>query len=184
MKEFFSNMNLARAIIVLTIPICLGLGYFGWDQSRKLEEAHDNLKVRLPKLATEVQQAATDHTNLTRAVRKDGLSQGNATPETYIRKIAAKERVEIGDVKINKRESRPSKGVVDKKYEIRPSDTKRRFSRVKISNFLYKLEEESSRVKVTHVKMETGQRGLKEEQVPDDKWTLLAEVTSRQADEK
>ncbi|MEM7516919.1 MAG: hypothetical protein AAF368_08360, partial [Planctomycetota bacterium] len=73
---------------------------------------------------------------------------------------------------------------VHKKYEIRPSDTKRRFSRVKISNFLYKLEEESSRVKVTHVKMETGQRGLKEEQVPDDKWTLLAEVTSRQADEK
>ncbi|MEM7518477.1 MAG: hypothetical protein AAF368_16335, partial [Planctomycetota bacterium] len=88
MKEFFSNMNLARAIIVVAIPLCLGLGYFGWDQSRKLEEAQDNLDVRLPKLATEVQQLALDHTRLTRAVRKDGLSQGNATPETYIRKIA------------------------------------------------------------------------------------------------
>ncbi len=182
MKEFFSNMSLARAIIVLSIPLALVLGWLAWSQSQKTRMMGDDLAVRMPKLASEIQQLAVDHTRYSLASRKDGLVQ-DSNPETYIRKIAARDKVQIGDVKITKRERPSSKGITDMEYEIRPADAKREFPRVKISNFLYKLEEESRRVKVTSIKLETGERGLKPNQVPADDWTMVVQVTSRQASE-
>ena len=70
--------------------------------------------------------------------------------------------------------------VVDKTYKIDPADKNRPYSRVYISNFLYRLEEKSRRVKVTHLKLQPVQK-----QQPDEfggnAWTFDAIITSRQS---
>ena len=74
-----------------------------------------------------------------------------------------------------------SKGVVDKKYVIKPDNPKTPFARMKLVNFFYTLEDDSRRVKLTRVKMEVlDQKGLKTHEVPKDEWTFDCELTSRQ----
>lgn len=180
MSDLFKNMNLARFIIVVTIPLAIGLGFFQSSQAQRVEDIQTDLDKRVPKMLSQIQQLAVDHTRLKSELSGEGLS-GEASPQTYIRKIATSSRVEIGDVKITESKRTPFTGIEDRIYTIRPSDSERGFQRLKISNLLYKLEEDSSRIKVTDVSIDIAQRRVKNHIVPEDKWTFTTQVTSRQA---
>ena len=73
-----------------------------------------------------------------------------------------------------------SKGIVDKKINIRPDNRERTFARTTIANFLYTLEAQSRRVKVTMITIENSDRRVKNHEIPKDQWTFLADITSRQ----
>ena len=180
MSDFFRNMNLARFIIVMTLPLSLGLGYFAWTQNQALEEKEDDLRRRVPKLVTSIQQYAADHSRLKKELRAEGL-QGEASPASYIRGVAASNKVEIGDVKIDENTRTPFKGVEDRTFTIRPVESDRKFQRERISNFFFKLEDDSSRIKVTDISIDLVQKRIKNHEVPDDFWTFTGQVTSRQA---
>ena len=180
--SFFTNMNLARAIILLSILGSAVVGWFGWKKSQELEDMRSSLDVRVPKLAQEIQALADLHTMLTRERDSDGLL-GVPDPNSYIRRVGDAKNVSIGDLDVDPSEDKPEAGIVDKKYRIRPSNKERTYQRQRIANFLYKLEESSPRVRVTSIKIDPVQRRLKPHELPDDRWTFEIEVTSRQKEE-
>lgn len=182
MKALFKSMNLARVIIILSILGSIGLGWFSWKSSQGLTGMKDNLDYRVANLVKEIQTLAVRHTKLTKEYRNEDLKGGQANPDSYIRRIAAADKVEIGQVQVDPKKTTPAKGVVDKRYRIRPSQSDRDFPRYRIANFLYTLEQRSRRVRVTDVKIEAAQPRLKPHEVPNDRWKFDAEVTSRQAE--
>ncbi len=179
MKSFFKNMNLARGIILVTVIGSLALGALGYAQSRNLSAMQEQHDEALEPLVKTIQDLGRKHTHLSKSMRQEGLA-GQADPNTYIRKIATKDKVEIGDVKLLSSQDERMRGIVDYKYRIRPQDRERQFMRSRIANFLYSLEAESRRVKVTDLTIEIAQKKIKPHEIPDDMWTFEAEVTSRQ----
>lgn len=179
MKTFFQQMNLARAIMLLALIGSVVLASIGWKHHTELEELRLNEDKDVPKLVQQIEQLARRHTQLSKALRQENLV-GQADLESYIRKVATADKVEVGDLKLLPADDQRTKGIVDKKYTIKISDRERQFARSRISNFLYKLESESRRVKVTHLVFETAEKKLKPHELPNDMWTFEAEVTSRQ----
>lgn len=179
MKSFFKNLNLARGIILVTIVGSLTLGALGYVQSRKLAELQQQYDKDLEPLVKTIQDLGRKHTQLSKNTRQDGLA-GQTDPNSYIRKTATKDKVDIGDVKLTSSEDQRTKGIVDYKYRIRPSERDRQYMRSRIANFLYSLEFDSHRVKVTDLTIEIAQKKIKPHEIPDDMWTFEAEITSRQ----
>lgn len=184
MKAFFERMNLARSIILFALVGSFALGWLGWQRSRELAELRANLEEDTQKLVANIEKLGREHTQLSKSARQEGLA-GQTDLESYIRKVGIADRVEIGDLKLNPgSDPRGTKGVVDKKYTIKPTDKEHAFQRSRIANFLYKLEADSRRVKVTNLVIETAEKRIKPHEIPEDNWTFEAEVTSRQrADE-
>ncbi len=177
MKSFFANLNLARGIILVSVIGCLVLGFLGWKRSQQLADLKDNLAGIEP-LTTQLMQSAQRHTALSKTFKDDNLD-AQKDLETYIRKVATKDRVEIGNVNMTFTTEPRTKNVVDKVYRIKSDSRERTFQRLRIANFLYTLEFDSRRVKVTDLKLEVAGK-QKPHEVPEDAWFFDAEVTSRQ----
>jgi hypothetical protein len=173
-------MNLARWIIVLSVLGCLVLGVFGWRRSQELADLRDAYESRIQPLARDLMQSAQRHTQLSKALKDDNLAEQKDL-ETYIRRVGIKDKVEIGNVDLTNSTEQRTKGVVDKIYRIRSDNRERSFQRLRIANFLFMLEYESRRVKVTDMKIEVAAKQRpKPHEVPEDLWTFDAEVTVRQ----
>ena len=183
MKSFLQKMNLARGIILFAIVGSIALGLIGWKQQQQLTELRENLVDDTPKLVKDLMRLGRQHTALKRTVSKEGLN-AQADFATYITAAANKEFVEIGEIKLNNQPQDRGKGISDNTYTISPADRERAYERYRIANFLYALEKDSQRVKVTRVKMNIAEKNLKPHELPDDKWTFEAAVTSRQRAEK
>jgi hypothetical protein len=177
--KFFQSLNMARGIILVSLIGSLVLGYLCWQRSSELSELRGQLQKQVQPTVTGLMQSAQRHTQLSRGLKDDSLG-GQKNLETYIRKVAAMDRVEVGNVNLANTDTPITKGIVDKKYRIKSDDRDRSFPRLALANFLWKLEEQSRRVKVTDIKLEIAEKRLKTHEVPEDKWTFEAEVTSRQ----
>lgn len=179
MKAFFAGMNLARAIILLSLLGSIGLAWFGATRRTEVKELRAALASTVPSIVSDIQQLSEVHTKLTRD--KDGdqfLRQ--ATPELYIRGIGDKPNLSLGQLTLDPKKDYPTKGIIDQKYRIVPEKKDRAYSRGQISEFLYYLEAESRRVRVTDVKIDLVDSKTKPHEIPRDAWTFEAEVTSRQ----
>ena len=179
MKSFFQSMNLARAMILLSVLGALVLGWTGWRSSARVEEMQRNYETDMPRLATQLVELARKHSQLSDSKKGENL-QGEADLQSYIYKIAGMDRVEVGNMNLFPSEDPYTKGVFDKKIAIKPDNRERTFRRTTLANFLYTLEQQSRRVKVSMVKMEVADRRLKPDALPEDLWTFEAEVISRQ----
>lgn len=179
MKSFFRTMNLARAMILLSVLGACVLAWTGWRRASRVEQMRHNVDADMSKLATQLVELARKHSQLTDSKKGENL-QGEADLQSYIYKIAGMDRVEVGNMNLTQSEDPFTKGVVDKKITIRPDNRERTFRRTTLANFLYTLEQQSRRVKVTMVKLEVADRRLKPEMLPEDQWLFEAEVISRQ----
>lgn len=180
MKDFFSNMNFPRWVILSMLLASGVLGWLVWTQSARLAEVEGELR-RAPDLVKEIQQLSLRLDSLQSLADKEGLI-GETDPEFYIQRIASLENVQIGAPSITPTVLSPFRGVEDHKYKIRPQDKTRRYKRVRIGNFLYKLEEESRKVKVTGIELTPTDR-IRSGEIGEDNWTFEVELTSRQAAE-
>jgi hypothetical protein len=179
MKSFFANMNLARWIIVASVAGTLVLAFTGWKLHSRRVELERALEVAVPNRALALQVQARRYSKLYKEAEREGL-KGQADPESYIRTLASDEHVALGQVEvIRARESTPRKGVADRKYTIRPQSRDRGFPRDRIANFMWKLESESRRVRVTMAQLDP-EKPLKPHEHPTDSWKWTVEVTSRQ----
>lgn len=184
MKEFFKNMSFPRATIVLAAPLTIALLWIGLRQRSGLSE----MKAALDgggatKLTQQLAQLARKHSMLSDSLKGESL-QGEADMQSYIYKVATMDRVEVGNLTLNVGGAEPlSKGVVDKKINIRPDNRERTFARTTIANFLYTLEQQSRRVKVTMLRIENSDRRVKAHEIPKDQWTFEVDITSRQRSE-
>ena len=180
MKNFFQNLSLARWIIIVALISSAGLGVYGYKLHAQRVELEDALRNKVPLLAIELQTLAKQHSALTKQFEREGL-QGQSDPVTYIRSIAASKDVAIGDTTVDPpAESENIKGVLDTRYGIKPSSRDRGYGRINIANFLFKLESESRRMRVTRLRLEPEAKSVKPENVLEsDMWRWEAEVTSR-----
>jgi hypothetical protein len=176
---FFKEFNLARAIILFALLGSLVLGWLCWQRSTALEKDREDLQLRMNSTITSLRQAAQRHTMLSQSLKGEGL-KGQEDLVSYIRRVGAKDKIEIGELSITGQELGLTNGIVDKKYSMKPDNPQSTFRRMTLVNFLYTLESESRRVKVTRVKIETADKGLKTHEIPSDNWRFDAEVTSRQ----
>jgi hypothetical protein len=166
-------------MILLSVVGALVLAWMGWTRSSRVEELRRNQETDMPKLAAQLVEVARKHTQLTDSRKGENL-QGEADLGSYIYKIAGMDRVEVGNLDLTPNRDPFSKGIIDRKITIRPDNRERTFKRTTLANFLYTLEQQSRRVKVTMVKIEVADRRLKPEMLPEDLWTFEAEVVSRQ----
>jgi hypothetical protein len=178
MKQFFKNLTFPRAVILVSLLASAGLGYAVYDRFMRLAEVKEEL-IRVRPVVREIREKSIMLTELQRAAAKEGF-KGQESAEYYIRSVAKQDNVAVGDVAITPREVTPFKGYVDVRYQIKPAHKDQAYVRTSVGNFLYKLEADSRRVKVTSLKMSPLSR-IRPGEVGDDRWTFEAELTSRQA---
>lgn len=180
MSSFFQNLNFARVTILVALLGSLALAWTGWRQYEALQGLRDDLDKRMPELAKQLEVAARKHTQLAKNYDKEAL-KGEQNLQSYAIKCATDDRVEIGDIDPQlTTDKNGTKGIEDQKLAIKPKDPKRGYTRLRIANFLYRLEEQSRRVKVTDVEFLPAGPRIAKHEVPDDSWTFSCEITSRQ----
>ncbi len=181
MSSFFTGMNLPRFVILIGFLASAVLAWFDYDLNMKLDDLRDAEQNRAPNLVRKIQSYSRRLTSLQDQLQDD-VWVGQNNPGLYARTIAQDEKVNLGQVDVLPgSDERVVNGVVDKKYNIRPVNKNRGWAKYSLGNFLYKLEAESQRVRVTRVKiMQPAKRRSKPHEIPPDEWTYEVEITSRQ----
>ena len=176
MLDFFRNMTFPRAVIVISLLASCVLGYFVYEKTTRLDEIHNELDL-VPNLVTEIQRLGVELTQYQEVANGDTVgSDGDFDP--YIRAIAASEFVQLGQLIINPSRRNPAKDIEDRIYVIKPAQKTQKYHQSKIGNFLYKLEADSRRVKVTHFKLSPFKK-VSPGEVGADQWTYEVTITSR-----
>jgi hypothetical protein len=179
--SFFQNMNLARGIMLGALATSAVLAFVGWKQHGELQELRADRDRNFPTLVPQLMSSGRKHTQLAKNLDKEGL-KGQTNLMSYAVSAASAANVEIGNIDptASKDTNVGVKGIVDQKLSIKPQDPKRSYPRTRIANYLYTLESESRRVKVTDLEISLANPKVQRQEVPEDGWTFQAEITSRQ----
>jgi len=178
MKQFFANMNLARWIVVLSILASIGLGVFGWKLHERRLQLEGALVTDVPKTAQDIQVASRRYSRLYKEFEREGL-KAQDNPEQYIRSLASNPKVGLGSVNVLSKKDTRANNVADLKFTITPLESKAAHNRDRIANYMWLLEQESRRVRVTSISLD--QKGKFEPwETGNDQWEWEIEVTSRQ----
>ena len=182
MKSLLANLSLARVIMISSLLLSIVLGFFGFKLRQERLALERALGVDVPLLAVDILKLSREYTSLAKEASREGL-KAQADPQTYIREIGARIEVELGQIDITTpNPTTPAKGVIDRKFVIRPSARDRAEQRLRIANFCHLLEKDSRRVKVTRIHLDPEQKNLKPHEVSNDLWRWEIDVTSRQKD--
>ncbi len=184
MSSLFKSMNLARGIMVLGGVGALALGANGWRLHGMRTELEDALAAggEVEQAVNRIQRLGKEATKLESDVAREGLGSQDE-PTLYIRTLAADKRVQMGQVEINPQNpSTTYKGTIDQQYTIKPQ-TDKGYMRDRIANFMWLLESQSRRVRVTHIQLSQESRTDAQDH-GNDLWKWSIEVTSRAKDEK
>lgn len=173
-------MNFPRIVIVLMLVASAVFGWLLYQNKQELAQVRSDLK-KVPMEAQSIQELGLQLQSLLDARDKDGLAEMES-PEFYITSVATDPKIAIGQVDINSSSKEAYRGVLDRQYRIKPSSKTKEFHRSQVGNFLYQLEAESRRIRVTNFKL-TPTDKLKPGEIGRDSWTFEAEVTSREKTE-
>ena len=183
-KTTLASMNLARWIIVVGALGTLTLGVTGWLLHQKRVEYEASLAPggEVERLAKSIQSLGKNCSQLQQAADRTSFKK-QTDAVSYIRDLARNPAVLVGLVAITPlTPGTPAKGVTDIKYQIKPQEQTQTFGRDRIANFMWKLEADSGRLRVTNVRM-MHDGNPKEWEIENDLWKYELEVTSRQKDE-
>ncbi len=118
MKNFFSNMNFPRGVIVVMLLASCVLGYFVYTRSMRLTEVRAEL-AKTPQLVVNIQESALQLNELQQRQTKDTL-RGLENAELYIQTIAQSSACLIGQVEINPIRPTSTREFEDVKFKIKP----------------------------------------------------------------
>jgi len=179
MIDFFKNLNFPRGVILLSLIGSCALGWYVYEGSQRVEELAAE-KAEAARIVTQIHQLGF-------AVEELAALRGNSNVigvdddiELRVRQIAKERNIAIGDVDISKntRSVKAARDLEDVIYTLRPRDTEAEFSRARIGNFLYRLDE-SNRLVVTKIELNPADR-LRPGEIGNDLWDYTIEVSSRQ----
>jgi len=191
--SFFQGFNTVRALILLFLIGSIPMGMQVWKREQGIRTLASQIGVHRNFDAKSVQGSelvaridniitlAKEHTEFQKTLKGEGI-RGNDSPQVYIRTIAKDSKISLGRVEINASE-KDYGPFVDKIYSITPQDSKSTFTRQAISNFLYKLESDSRRVRVTKFNIDATDdngRRPKIDVLPSDKWAFDCEISIRE----
>ncbi len=177
MINFIRNMTFPRGVILVSLVASIVLGILVFQKSLQLRKIEQDLKA-VPALIAEIQKLGIEYTNLQQIASGEIIRGEQLDFETYIRSQAADPMVEIGQVRTAPSIKTYTRDVEDRVFKIQPNNRNQRYQRSRIGNFLYKLEADSRRVKVTSLKI-TPFGKIKPGEVGDDFWTFEAAITVR-----
>jgi len=178
-----SSLTFPRAMIFGTLVGSLITGWFVYQRTAELHALEADVR-QAPLVVRSIQMKAQELDQLESAANREGLKGDILNDiETYIRQKASGPNINLGQVDFTPSTSEPFRGVEDLKYKIKPREKTQRALRGSIANFLYTLEQDSRRIKVTSIKIQPFEKGLKPGQLGNDYWTFEAEITSRRAKE-
>ena len=185
MKNALENLSFAKAMIIICL---LGSCALGWQIKNQLSDLQRQGRVLQPDgqlidRIRQIQSLSESYTQLYESKDSESL-RGMTNPQSYLVNLAVHEDVAVGQVDCRVSTRQLSTNVQDKVYLISPSLKDDTFRREQIANYLYKLENESRRVRVTDLVVEAlnadGKKNLKPEEYPSDLWSFTFTVTSRQ----
>ena len=174
--SFFQRMSFPRAVILLCSLGSLAFGVLVYLRTARLAEVHSEL-ISVKNVVKEIQTDAYRLAELQKAASAESL-KGQDEPETYIRQVAVDGAINLGQISITKGTKNPARGIEDSSYTIKPTEKTQRFTLGQVGNFLYKLEADSRRVKVTQLKL-TPYEKISPGQGGKDSWNFEAELTTR-----
>lgn len=180
--SIFKSMNFTRWIIVGCIVSIGILGYLLYRDQVHLDEVKAQVDRRAPELVTEIQEKSKRLTRLVEDLDKDRFAR-LGDEEQYVMVIAEQPDVGIGTVSADPGEKSLGGGLVDLTVRIEPFDDASIYTPTAIANYLYRLEEESRKVKVTAFEFKPVQRLDPEQYGVDRNWSFDATITIRQANE-
>jgi len=173
-------MSFPRAVILFCSLGSLTLGALVYTRSKRLDQVQDELKL-VKDLVKEIQVDAYRLDDLQRRASAEKF-KAQDQPESYIRSIAGQAYIEMGQLDFSKRFDTPARGVRDTIYKITPQSKTQHYNRGQIGNFLYRLETDSPRVKVTRIKLTPFDK-VSPGEVGKDRWNFEAELTTRTKEE-
>ena len=177
---FFRNMNLARAIILLAL---IGSCFLAWKnlQDRdRLAFFEDSLDSTVPTVVEDIQLLSQQYSKLVKHQESEGLSRTTA-PETYFDEKKDLPGAALGFLDYTPGTGTYDRGIEDQNYRIKPSDKDASYTREQIAYFMWQLEAGSNRLKITDIDLQlANRRGLKDHDIPQDKWTFSLQTTTRQ----
>jgi len=176
MKGLFGRMSFPRAVIIFCSLGSLALGALVYLRAQRLREVKDELR-RVPELIKEMHTDAYRLSDLKRSESAEKF-KAQSEPETYIRSVAVDNKINMGQVDIARNTKSPARGIEDTIYKITPQTKSQRYSLGQIGNFLYKLEADSRRVRVTRLKV-TPHEKVAPGEIGKDQWVFEAELTTR-----
>ena len=179
MKKFLKDLTLARGIILGSLVLSVALAVNGFRLHKERRGLEVALQREVPELARQTQVLSRRYSRLYDEAEREGL-KGQGDPQSYLRILATDPKVMLGGIEISKpTPTRPSKGVIDIKYRIVSATKDRGFDRKNLANYMWLLEEQSRRVRVTQLRLDR-EGNLKPWEYGNDLWKWDIEVTSRQ----
>lgn len=176
MKGIFGRMSFPRSVILFCSLGSFVLGVLVYLRSQRLDEVQNEL-LRVKDVVKEIQTDACRLDELQLSASNEKFKAQEA-PETYIRSIAGQENINMGQVNFRKGTREPARGIVDNVYTITPQLKTQHYNRGYIGNFLFTLERDSRRVKVTRLKLTPFDKVVPGE-VGKDRWNFEADLTTR-----
>lgn len=173
---FFGRMSFPRAVILFCSLGSLTLGALVYLRSQRLDQVHDELK-RVKDIVKEIQTDAYRLDDLQRSASAEKF-KAQEELESYIRAVAGEDKINMGQLDLTKGTRTPARGIEDKIYKIVPGSKTQHYVRGQIGNFLYQLELESRRVRVTRLKMTPFDKVVPGE-IGKDRWVFDADLTTR-----
>ena len=176
MKDFFARMSFPRAVILFCSLGSLALGALVYLRSQRLTEVQKELRL-VPELVRQIHTDAYRLSHLQHNATNEKF-KAQSEPESYIRGVATDGKISMGQIDIVSMARTPAANVEDKIYKITPQTKTQRYTRGQIGNFLYKLEADSRRVKVTRIKLTPFDKTQPGE-ISKDQWVFEVELTTR-----
>jgi hypothetical protein len=180
LREFFGSMNSARWIIVVGVLGSIGLAVNGWRLYDQRSALQAQLVQEVPERAQNIQFLGRLFSKLQADAEREGFVTQDK-PDLYFRGIATHETVKLGQIDVDPAQPRSYyKDTQDLTYTLRPQVSKadEGFPRDRLANFMFKIEQESGRVRVTRIRLDPAQR-LKAWETSDDRWKWEIAATSR-----
>ena len=174
---------MVRIMIALLLVGSAVLGYLVMGQRKVIDELSAALEPggEIESLAEDILGYSHLYTAYKERSAREGVKDNDEKGvQTYVREIALRPRVLWGNVRIpNPTERQRVQGYNDRAYRLTPQEKGASFDRNRIANFLYLLEYESRKLRVTNIDLKVAER-IDKHEVPKDRWAVDVTVTMRE----
>ncbi|MGQ0552378.1 MAG: hypothetical protein ACT4PU_04085 [Planctomycetota bacterium] len=172
-------------LLLLAVLILAGVGYTLYLNSqeetlqRQLPEAERKLK-EMGDLVSEILQ-------LKKEIKEDNIASGQVGPYQYIEQQAVESR--IGKTRFNiappTEDKHESDGYMDMRYVLTPASSgaaaqgRNDFTRQEVANFLLYIEGNTTRMKVTRIRLDLAAKQAAGQKLGDETWKPTITITDR-----
>lgn len=179
--SYFKEFNFVRAVTLLSFLGALVLGYVVSRQHVELKAVRESIAPggKIEKTSQDLQLLAKQFRQLDEQRQRDS-SLDLKQPDAYVRKIGGQVYIAQIKVDLDIKNVGSQKDLFDHNLRLRPQDAKTSFQRKQLWEYFSRLEGENARLRVTSLRVSNAKTRVAPNEIPEDRWTFDATLTSRQ----